>query len=71
MQTNKNKAQELHTLQEEHAAQLALTQQQSLAKLEKQIDLAEESASKCARLEKELDETRQDGLKVCSVHHET
>ncbi|CRK37390.1 hypothetical protein BN1708_001426 [Verticillium longisporum] len=66
MKTNKNKAQELHTLQEEHAAQLALTQQQSLAKLEKQIDLAEESASKCARLEKELDETRQDGLKIAA-----
>ncbi|KAL9943574.1 hypothetical protein ACHAQF_004761 [Verticillium nonalfalfae] len=38
----------------------------SLAKLEKQIDLAEESVSKCARLEKELDETKQDGLKIAA-----
>ncbi|KAM0584967.1 hypothetical protein ACHAP6_006832 [Verticillium nonalfalfae] len=66
MKTNKNKAQELHTLQEEHTARLNLTQQQSLAKLEKQIDLAEESVSKCARLEKELDETKQDGLKIAA-----
>ncbi|EEY15372.1 intracellular protein transport protein USO1 [Verticillium alfalfae VaMs.102] len=66
MKTNKNKAQELHTLQEEHTARLKLTQQQSLAKLEKQIDLVEESVSKCARLEKELNETRQDSLKIAA-----
>ncbi|KAG7101717.1 Intracellular protein transport protein USO1 like [Verticillium longisporum] len=66
MKTNKTKAQELHTLQEEHAAQLALTQQQSLAKVETQINLANESASKCARLEKELNEAKQDGLKIAA-----
>ncbi|KAM0276915.1 hypothetical protein ACHAQH_006246 [Verticillium albo-atrum] len=64
MKANKSRAQELHALREEHAAQLARTEQQSLAKLEKQTALANDLARRVVYLEKELDENTQERRKI-------